>query len=310
MTQIVVIGNVNLDILLGPLDTWPQRGTEVTVPHMQWRAGGNAGNAALAFQGLGTAARVISGIGTDLPGQWLRTQFPDLDMQWLPVPGPTSVSVALTHPDGERTFLTHLGHLATQAWPACRAALPERPARYALVAGTFLMPALRADHPTVLADLRGAGTQVALDPAWPEGGFTPAVRAEMSGWLRHVDHLLINDLEAGHLTGQTRSEDAARALEEALPDGATVVVKCGARGVVARRLGTEYLHGAPAVTVLDTVGAGDTWNAAYLHALSSGADLPAALAFAAHTTAVALSTVPRRYVGSPPAPEHLPEHPT
>ena len=50
--DLLILGNVNVDLILGPLDEWPQEGTERLVNQMQWRVGGNAGNAALACAAL------------------------------------------------------------------------------------------------------------------------------------------------------------------------------------------------------------------------------------------------------------------
>ncbi|WP_246580372.1 hypothetical protein [Deinococcus aestuarii] len=49
MRELVVLGNVNVDLILGPLGAWPSEGTERGV----WRVGGNAGNAAVALAALG-----------------------------------------------------------------------------------------------------------------------------------------------------------------------------------------------------------------------------------------------------------------
>ncbi|WP_246580371.1 hypothetical protein [Deinococcus aestuarii] len=73
--------------------------------------------------------------------------------------------MAVTHPGGERSFITHLGHLG---WSDLRASVPS--ASPVLLAGGFLTPGLRRDYPALLRELTGHGSEVALDPGWPEGG--------------------------------------------------------------------------------------------------------------------------------------------
>jgi ribokinase len=292
--DLIILGNVNVDLILGPLDNWPERGTEALVEEVQWRVGGNAGNAAAACLALGTDCAVVSTVGNDLAGTWLQQQlFAEL-VRWLPHAGPTSVTVAVNHSDGERTFLTQLGHLATLDWEELRPHVPV--SRFALLAGAFLTPVLRRQYPEVLTYFRHSGTQVALDMGWPDGGYTAPLRQEVMGWLPQTHHLLINDLEARALTLETDLQRAAACLAAHLHPEGTVVIKCGADGVLLLHAGKVSTHAAPTVTVSDTVGAGDIWNAAYLHALSCGGEIETAAEFAVQVASVAVSTRPRQYL--------------
>ncbi|GGO32876.1 carbohydrate kinase family protein [Deinococcus humi] len=292
--DLTILGNVNVDLIIGPLGDWPERGTEALVNEMQWRVGGNAGNAAVASMALGTDCAVVSTIGHDLAGEWLQQQLAAEQVTWLPHAGPTSVTVAVNHSDGERTFLTHLGHLATLEWEDLSPHIPA--SRFALLAGAFLTPALRRQYPEVLTYFEHRGTQVALDMGWPDGGYTIPLRQEVMGWLPQTRHLLINDLEARALTLETDLQRAAACLAAHLHPEGTVVIKCGADGVLLRHAGQANTHAAPTVKISDTVGAGDIWNAAYLHALSCGREIKAATEFAVQVASLAVSTNPRRYL--------------
>lgn len=291
--DLVILGNINVDLILGPLDHWPQEGTERLVDQLTWRVGGNAGNAVLACAALGTRFAAVSTVGDDLAGQWLRTHTPAGPVHWIASPGPTSLTVAAAHPNGERTFLTHLGHLRELSWEAARPWLPA--ARLVLLAGAFLTPRLRREYPALLAHFARQGTPVALDFGWPDEGFTADVRAEVKAWLPQVHHLLINELEAQQLTGAGGPDEALALLTDGVHPQGTVVIKCGARGVIAGTRQGVTRQAAPEVDVIDSVGAGDTWNAAYLHHLLRGAALPEALCQAVQVASRAISTQPREY---------------
>lgn len=73
------------------------------------------------------------------------------------------------------------------------------------------------------------------------------------------------------------------------------MVKRGGQGASCYRDGTILHAAAPAVRVVDTVGAGDTFNAGLLSALSRGADMGEALQLGIAVAARAISTFPRRY---------------
>ena len=105
-------------------------------------------------------------------------------------------------------------------------------------------------------------------------------------------------------TGWSRDgslHDAARhLLRQLAPDGA-VVLKCGAEGAYVHT-GTSVLHvKAPAVDVIDTVGAGDSLAAGFLHARLRGAGLDEALRLA--VAAGTLSTRRSGGVDAQPTPD-------
>ncbi|WP_246580370.1 carbohydrate kinase family protein [Deinococcus aestuarii] len=112
----------------------------------------------------------------------------------------------------------------------------------------------------------------------------------MISWLPHVTHLLINELEARSLAGEPDPRRAVRALVGLLPPGGTAVVKLGACG------NKECHVPAPTVRVIDTVGADDTFNAAYLQPRLAGQNLCTALQHGVQVASRAISTSPRSFV--------------
>jgi sugar/nucleoside kinase (ribokinase family) len=59
----------------------------------------------------------------------------------------------------------------------------------------------------------------------------------------------------------------------------TVVVKLGASGAIAIRQAQRFTAPAVPVTVIDPIGAGDSFDAGFLHQFLRGADLATCLAF-------------------------------
>ena len=111
MRPLAVVGNANVDLILGPAAPWPKAGTEIIVDHDELRVGGCAGNSALAWDSLGVDYAIAANVGNDQFGTWLRQAFPERSVSWPVESVGTTLSVGITHPDGERTFFTTRGHL-------------------------------------------------------------------------------------------------------------------------------------------------------------------------------------------------------
>lgn len=298
--DIVTIGNVNLDIIMGPQAPWPLAGTEVVLPNSEIREGGSAGNAALALEALGCRHRLFCTMGDDFMGRWLAGRFGDLARDWTYCDMPTTFSVGITHPDGERTFFSNEGHLSTFRWGDIGGNIPpeEIDGTVFLFAGVFLSPRLMPEYAEILPVLRRHGARIALDTGWPPEGWTPQVRETVRQWLPHCDEVLFNEVEVCGLmdSGLDDLPEAARGMLAEMPDGGILVVKQGPSGASAWKKGGETVHRpAQSVQVVDTIGAGDCFNAGYLAAKVAGAGLADCIQRGIDVASAAISTSPRRY---------------
>ena len=294
---ILVLGNANVDLVLGEVDGWPAIGTEVMVDRSEMRAGGSAGNISLALSGLGVPHRFIASTGNDPNGAWLRAQFDAASCDWIIDECATTVTVGIVHRGGDRVFFTAPGHLQSARLDDLLARLPTASHRrpLAIVAGGFLMPDIRSGTANLLSVLRDKGWRTAIDPGWPPEGWTVETSGLMRSWLETADIALINAEEAKGYARDAVLEDAFRKITARLRQEQILVIKDGANGVQAFRGGKSFKSVSPPVTVIDTVGAGDTFNAAFMAALSAEDDLHAALDRGVVTAARAISTYPRRY---------------
>lgn len=297
MKPIAVIGNVNVDLILGPATPWPQPGTEIIVDHDELRVGGCAGNSALTLKGLGVPFELAASIGSDRFGAWLAEEFGEQSRRWKVHQENTTISVGITHPDGERTFFTTLGHLPHYGAADVLAVLDGEAHRggYALFAGPFLMPRLAGEYGQLYDWADRHGIRVALDTGWPPAGWTAEVVAAAKGWLSRSAIALFNEVETTSITGRPDVRDAARAMRDLMPEGAVAVVKRGPHGALAASADGLVEVEAPQVEVIDTIGAGDVFNAGFLAAFAAGQSLRDSLAAGTATASLAVSTYPRCY---------------
>ena len=295
--RILVLGNVNVDLVMGEVDGWPAVGTEVILPRSEMRAGGSAGNTALALAGLRVPHRLVASVGTDMIGDWLAGCFDDAYSTWIAMDGATTLTVGIVHRGGDRAFFTTTGHLAVATVEDLLAHVPQAPAgnAYAIISGGFLMPEIERETSAFIAALQERGWTVAIDPGWPPAGWTVQTRDRMRAWLAEADIALINAEEAKGIAA-TDTLDAAIAFLR--PDSASdriLVVKSGADGALVMQRDETIAVEAPKVEVIDTVGAGDTFNACFLSVLARGGSLREAGEGGVRAASSAISTFPRRY---------------
>ncbi len=275
-----VIGCVQTDIVMSPVTELPPAGATLLTERMNIRVGGAGANAALAFAAAGFPVRLMGCVGDDQLGDWMRQELAAAGLadEITVLPGqPTGLTVALESEGRDRTFLTYLG--VNAYWDATMIPADALACKNLLLCDYFLAPGLQGDAAlSLLQTARAAGGRTFFDTAWDPDGFPAATRATIHQLLASVDVFLPNEAEACALAGIPPGAPgkAARMLRRHC--AGWIVVKLGARGCLAVGPdGAEHLTAAPAVTVADTTGAGDAFNAGLVRALGEGAPWSVAL---------------------------------
>ena len=295
---LTIIGDVGVDVVLGPIDHWPAVGTESLMDRSELRPGGSAANAALAASYLGAPCRLLSLVGNDSWGAWLAEQFQDFNARLPVCDSSTSVSVGIIHACGERTFLTTRGHLEAFGYEHVGPFMARARHRdsIALLSGVFLTPKLRRGYARLLDELAALGYQIALDTGWPSGNWDDQLREEVFGWVARCDHVLFNEMEIGSLGDSADFQTALANVSRRLKPGASLIVKRGAKGATGFQAGVTLDTDAVASAVFDTIGAGDSFNAGYLLARLEGRDLTNALEAGCRAAAAIITRFPRRSI--------------
>jgi sugar/nucleoside kinase (ribokinase family) len=275
--DVAVIGNVNVDLIVRDVTELPPPGTEWTVDVVQIRLGGAAATMAVTLADLGVPSTLVGCVGEDDFGAYLLAQLSaagvDVSRVRIASTSPTGVSIAFEGPDRERSFLTQLGSLAS--FDGSMVPAEALSSRFVAFTGYFLLPALAGGLAPLMADVRRAGGMVLFDTGWDPAGWSPPTLAAIAELLPMVDVLLPNAVEASAMTGEPDALSAAHALQTAT--GGWIVVKLGGEGSLAVGPdGSETACPCPAVEVVDTIGAGDAFDAGLVAALRDGRSVPRA----------------------------------
>lgn len=193
----------------------------------------------------------------------------------------TGVTVLLTHEHG-RNILTYPGTMASMTLKELDLEYLAS-ARHFHLSSVFLQTELRRGMATLLRFLRQNGVTVSLDTNDDPADKWDGVVSDLLPW---VNVLLPNEREACRIAGQTNLSDALAFLSRHVP---VVVAKCGREGAIVQAGSERWNVPAVTVTPVDTIGAGDSFNAGFLAAYLKGADLPACAR--AGTITGALSTL-------------------
>ena len=285
----LVVGDLNPDLVVGG-DVVPRFGqAEQLLEHAIWTVGGSAAITAHGFARLGRPVSLVAAVGKDVFGARVVAELAaasvEVDHVLERADQPTGLTIVLCHGD-DRAMLTLPGAIATlAAGEVLDTVAATTDLQHVHVASMFLVP-MAGNLAQVLGAARQRGLTVSLDTNDDPSGAWRGVHEV----LPLVDVLLPNRSEALALGGGDDVETAARRLAE---QGPLVVVKDGAAGALAvTRDGAVARVAAPlAPAVVDTTGAGDTFDAAFLDSWLAGLPLTTCLARAAHAGARAVSAV-------------------
>ena len=245
---------------------------------------GDTFNTAIYMRRAGVPVRYVSVIGTDpLSAQVARIAEEEgietVDILRSP-DRPVGLYVIETDDAGERRFTYWRSNSAYRAWfatPGAEASLTRMAEADLLYLSGISLSAFDEERRQriiqVAHDVRRAGGKVAFDPNYRPAGWESreAARGAISAIMPAVSIALPTFEDEAALFGYPSPERSLMAWQAAGAE--EVCVKCGPRGAL---LPEGWVAPEAPRQPLDTTGAGDSFNAAYLAARSRGEDFVSA----------------------------------
>lgn len=278
--EVIVCGLATVDIVVRPvpLSIPLERAKLRIADNIKLTTGGLVSNSGVALARWGIQTVALACLGNDSWADVIRKQYQSAGLATTHLiehpTAATSATIVLVDPDGERSFLFETGASAHLDRTSIldRIAL-FRGSRWMLYGYYALFPELDQQLPEILSSVQSTGCRVALDTAGSGGSLEP-----LREILPFVDLYLPNLKEATHQTG---SSDPQAIFSTYRDCGATGIIglKLGDQGAILSPANNEFLQIepiSPPGPVLDTTGAGDSFNAGLLAGLLRGLSLDSA----------------------------------
>ncbi|HWY30250.1 MAG TPA: carbohydrate kinase family protein [Candidatus Acidoferrum sp.] len=262
--DVALFGPVFIDHVFTGLERLPGPGEEIFATGYCREAGGGCINTACGIAKLGALSTCFGLMGRH-DSQWLIERVRSFGVttehvRYSELPTGVTVSASLA---GDRSFLTYDG--ANESWTQWLES-PGLPELLAMARHVhFACPLPPEAGLRIIRRLHVLGSTVSLDVGWQDNWLR---NAEVWPFLAELDWFLPNEKEASLMTRQT---DVDEVFSVCAHHGVNrLVIKLGASGAAMRNRGATIRSSAIAASVVDTTGAGDAFNAGFIHAFLAG----------------------------------------
>jgi fructokinase len=254
------------DALIDFVPTRNTEGREAVMPAV----GGSCLNVAIGMARLGAPTGFVGGVSTDMFGRMIVDHATASNVELgLATRSDRQTTLAFVRiVAGESHYAFYDAETATRNWTYRRGAIPFANIEAVHVGSTTLVNDQgAAETKALIADARASST-ISFDPNCRPNLVKnkPAYLARMAEFAGQADLIKMSDVDFAYLFGEEQYQQRANAL---LGQGTSlVVITRGNNGAIAWHASAGQIEvQAPKVEIADTIGAGDSFQAALLFAL-------------------------------------------
>ena len=280
--KILVIGELNVDLILQHYQAFPELGKEVLVADSTLTLGSSSAICAVGLARLGEDVSFLGKVGCDVWGEFCCRRLQDEKIDITRVIADPAVKTGITTSitgATDRALVTYLCAISELRAGEIEAAA-MRGFNHLHISAYFIQSGLRPGIRSIFQQAEAAGMTTSLDPGFdPDAKWGPDL-AEMLG---SVGVFFPNEVELRGISGKNDLEEGLASLQNG---HTTVVAKLGREGAMALLQGRLVRVPAPLVEPVDTTGAGDSFNAGFLHCWLAGQSVEAAMRYGAACGAI------------------------
>lgn len=259
--DVIVIGELNIDLILNKIDSFPEVGKEVIAKEMKQVLGSSSAIFANNLSILGNKVSFLGKVGYDSYAAQIGSSFKlsGVDVSNIQKSSThlTGLTVAFNY-DNDRAMITYPGAMADLTINDISDDV-FMSASHMHLSSIFLQDGLKPDIVELFRRAKRHRLTTSLDPQWdPKEKWD----IDLKALLPYVDVFLPNETEIRKLTGALTIDEAINKIK---PYCNIVVVKNGTKGAVMwdkANITTKapYLNN----NVVDAIGAGDSFNAGFI----------------------------------------------
>ena len=260
--DVVVIGELNVDLILNQTSVFPEIGKEILAGQMNLVPGSSSAIFASNLGCLGAKVAFIGKTGVDLFGDFIIKSLHEKAVDTTGIVQDKSCSTGATvviNFNEDRAMITHPGAMETFSVDEVNWDL-IRQSRHLHISSYFIQPSLQKDIHNIFREARRLGLTTSFDPQWD-----PAEKwdIDLDHMLPDVDLFFPNESEILNLT---KSNTIANALQKIQSSGNIIIIKQGSRGSTLLQNGkANTLPAFLNKEVVDAIGAGDSFNAGFVY---------------------------------------------
>jgi ribokinase len=274
--KICCFGSLNIDMVFA-VEAFVKPKETIQSRNMSLYAGGKGLNQAVALRKAGVEVMMAGSVGKDgglLLGACDRN---GIDRRMVrEVPTSTGIAVIQVDSNGENCIILHDGANRKNDQPFIDQVLSS------LDRGDYLVLQNEIGNlEYLIRQAKRKGMVIFFNPS-------PIDEAILHLPLELCDYIVLNEVEAGVLTGETESDRMLSVLLEKYHDS-RVILTLGSKGVMYGY--KDVMNTKPAIPVhaVDTTGAGDAFTGYLIAMLSKGADLEAAIDIAVKAAGISVT---------------------
>ena len=281
--DVIVVGELNVDLILNSIDSFPEMGKEKLAKDMTLTLGSSSAIFASNLSALGAKVAFVGMIGADAFGNLVKdslsakkvnTDYLIISDKWN-----TGATIVLNYSE-DRAMVTYPGameHLTMN--DISEEALSS--AKHLHFSSYFLQPGIQKDIAALFKMAKEKGLTTSLDIQWDPNEKWDFNYKEV---LPFVDVFLPNEQEALLLTDE---KELDKAIKKLTPFAKHLVVKLGRKGsMVVTDSKSTFKKSFLNENVVDAIGAGDSFNAGFIFRFINGFDIDECQTFGNLTGAI------------------------